>query len=43
MILGSLQRTSRNTSVLMLKLTLSWLGLSIKTVHKCIKIFSLGL
>ena len=43
MILGSLQRTRRNTSVLMLKLMSSWVGLSIKIVHNCIKIFSLGL
>ena len=34
MILGSLQRTRRNTSVLMLKLGLSWLGLSTKMVCK---------
>ena len=43
MILGSLQRTRRNTSVLMLKLTSSWLGLSIKMVQKCVKILNLGL
>ena len=39
----SLQKARRNTLVLMLKLTLSWLGLSIRMVHKCIKIFSLDL
>ena len=42
-ILGSLQRTWRNTSVLMLRSMSSWLGLSIKMVHKCIKSFSLRL
>ena len=41
--LGSLQRTGRNISVLMLRLMSNWLRLSIKMVHKCIKIFSLGL
>ena len=39
MILESLQRARRNTSVLMLKLKSSWLGLSIKMVQKCVKIF----
>ena len=43
MILESLQKTKRNTSVLMLKLTSSRLGLSIKMVQKCVKIFNLGL
>ena len=42
MILESLQRTRRNKSVLTLRLTSSWPGLSIKMVHKCIKIFNLG-
>ena len=38
-ILGSLHKTRRNTSALMLKLTLSWLGQGIKMVKKCMKIF----
>ena len=42
-ILGSFQRARRNTSVLMLISTSIWLVLSIKTVQKCVKIFSLGL
>ena len=41
MILGSLQKTRRNASVLVLKLTSSCLGLSIKMVQKCVKIFNL--
>ena len=42
MILGLLQRIRRNTSVLMLKLMSSWLGLRIKMVQKWVKIFNLG-
>ena len=41
--IGVIAENMRNTSVSMLKLTSSWLGLSIGMIHKCIKIFSLGL
>ena len=40
MILGSLQRTRRNKSVLTLKLMSSCQRLSIRIVHKCMKMFS---